>query len=185
MKDNGISYSWASVRDIIDWQSDGEMFERKWNMKTIQSWAKIHYFKKLSVLEDFVDTFHNEIDEIYGPINQQHVDALELVNKEQNYGSSKHVIKENNYFNEFDMKLIWKYPFLSSGYTNATGFKKTSDHWDALGEAVRDMTEDNSRWYMRNCYIKETDLEDIEFFVKLKFGDVIDQRVKVIKIENM
>jgi len=187
MKGNGISYSWSSVRDIIEWQSGGDKFERRWNMKTVQTWSKIHYFKKLSVLEDFVNTFHSEVDEIYGPLNQDHVDALKIINQEQRYAEEIHVIKENYYFNEYDMKLVWKFPFLTSNssiYSTASGYKRTLDFWEKLGSSVRDMTDNNSRWHMSNCYIKQTDLQDIEFYVKLKFGDVIDQRVKVIKIEN-
>ena len=178
---NEITADWQVTADIMSWRTIGEdALHRRMSTKSVNNWTKNYYFNDKNVLDSFVDHLDNEhIDHISGPISEHHCEVLQEINRENKYGEYTHVIKANNYFDQYDMKLIWKYPRSKTSYYE----NSLSEYFNKLGESIMGVCD--SRYYDRNVYFKKEDLEDIEFFCKLKYGDVIQSRVEVIVIDNM
>ena len=187
LKDNEITASWEVTADILSWRNFGEeSYKRKFGSKSVSNWTKNYYFTGKSLLDSFVNHIgdHN-VDRISGPVSDYHSEMLEMVSREDRYGSSVHVIKGNKYFNKYDMKLVWQYPYRAHRANSVYNSKPLSNsaYFDKLGKSIEGVCD--SRYYDRNVYFNEENLEDIEFFCKLKYGDIISSRVKVIVIDNM
>jgi hypothetical protein len=189
LSDNSITYTWQSASTINDWfkpqyPGDTHWFRRNSSTKRVNNWARNFYFSDKSIMDEFVSSFSDTIEYIAGPISNEHVTALNVVNSQSKTDETISVIKGNYYFNEYDMKFIWRWPVdLESRLFDDSN--SLSQYWDNLGIAINEMTEQGSRNFYRNVYLHSDDMEEIEFFCKLKFGDVIHQKVKILLIENL
>lgn len=178
--DDEVSADWQLAADVNRWRQSTQGAGR-FGVKSVSNWTKNFYFIHKYLLDDFVDVFQHRIDHIAGPISDHHADQLEFINKQNRFAKSQYVIKGNYYFNEYDMKLCWAYP---KRLTPNYGYEHSVfDHFCKLGKSIEGVCD--SRYFERNVYFKEQDLEDIEFFCKLKHGDVINNTVKIILIDNM
>ena len=184
LKDNNIRYDWRQQNTLTEWArpitGDPDSYKRRMNMKVVNNWSRNYYFLDKGTMTDFVEQFEDRIDHISGPISEFHVEQLEMLNTQRRDADTYYVLKGNYYYDEYDIRLIWRFPYdrLTNNYDDVIA------HYDTLGQAVVDSAS-SARWYQRNAYCKESDLQDIEFFCKLKFGDVIQQKVKVIFVDNL
>lgn len=191
LKDNEITADWKVTADVMSFT--GGSWERKFGTKIVNNWTKNYYFTGKALLDSFVNHIgHSNVDHISGPISDHHVDMLEKVQQQNKHGSHIHIIKGNKYFNQYDMKLIWKYPRNTDLRKRPALFPQNTTMWntdfyaeyyDRMGKSITDVCD--SRYYDCNVYFNKEDLEDIEFFCKLKHGDVISSRVEVIVIDNL
>lgn len=189
LKDNSINYSWQSASTIEEWfrpdpQEFPEGFRRKFVTKRVSNWGRNFYFSDKGVMDEFADSFSDDIDYICGPISEEHVDALKIVSSQSKSDEVINVIKGNKYFDEYDMKFIWRWP--SHMITNLSVDQDSIiEYWGKLAIAIEEMAENSSRNYYRNVYLHSEDMDEVEFFCKLKYGDVIYQKVKILLIENL
>ena len=187
--DNEVSADWQIAAEVNKWLYDPKStFNRRFCTMSISNWTKNFYFTEKAVLDDFVEVFEDRIDHIAGPISDYHIDQLQFVNKQDKYGNMRYVIKGNNYFNEYDMKLVWSFPYrISNNYYHKPFVKpdydSLSNYFNDLGKSIEGVCD--SRYYDRNVYCNKRDLEDIEFFCKLKHGDVIHCKVEIILIKDL
>lgn len=184
LKDNEITASWEVTADILSWRNSGEdSYRRRFGSKSVSNWTKNYYFNSKDLLDSFVDHVGNDtVEHISGPVSDFHIEMLEKIMKQNRHGSKVHVIKGNKYFNKYDMKLVWQYPYRSTETINGTRMS-VSAYFDKLGKSIEGVCD--SRYYDRNVYFNKENLEDIEFFCKLKYGDIISSRVEVIVIDNL
>jgi len=197
LRDNEITADWKVTADVLSWKgtSSGDAWDRKFGTKSVNNWTKNYYFTGKALLDSFVNHIgHDNVDHISGPISDYHVDMLKKVQKQNKYGGYVHIIKGNKYFNQYDMKLIWKYPKRQENRTGGRlstgtyGYAQTyprinAEYYDKLGKSIMGVCD--SRYYDCNVYFNKEDLEDIEFFCKLKYGDVISSKVEIIVIDNL
>ena len=188
LHDNNINYCWRSENNIRSWFSDPANRRIKFDIKRADwSMSRNYYFLTKTSLDTFVTEFTNDIEYISGPISNKHVDALNIVNSQNSFGYNRYCIKGNNYFHDYDMKLTWKWNAIHqfpAAWLTYDDLKKHRVHCDTLGNTVKEISN-NARWHERNVYINSNDLEEIEFFIKLRHGDIIDHTVEVLLIENM
>lgn len=188
---SGIIYNQTSWFNILRWFYNGEQDNPHINSlstKIVNSVNRCIYFKTKERLDDFYSRFKTDIEEIYGPISDEHIDALRLVNSKSGYDYEQYVIKENNFFNSYDGKIILNYP--SINYFQSPSFLSTyhsnfQAYYQDLWETVDSIAPNKTRYYYRNIYINHDEIEDVEFYLKLKKGDVVQSKVKVLLVKNL
>ena len=191
LKDNEITADWKVTADVLSWKSttSADSWDRRFGTKSVNNWTKNYYFTGKSLLDSFVNHVgHNNVDHISGPISDHHIDSLKKVQKQNKHGAYINVIKGNKYFNQYDMKLVWRYPKRQATQGGVYGFPKdyskiNTEYYDKLGKSIMGVCD--SRYFDCNVYFNKEDLEDIEFFCKLKYGDVISSKVEIIVIDNL
>lgn len=188
LKHNSINYDIDSSAAIVRYVHDD--FHSK-HMKIVFNYTRHVYFKTLDAFQEFMYIFEEEVDLVMGPISKKHCDALTKVNSTSKWGLELHEIRNKLFFDKFDTKIVWDYPHTADifGASNISlshqgyGRNKWQKYFDDLGDNV--MSVADSKTNNRLTYLNKKDIEDVQFFMKLQKGDVIQNIVHVIVVENL
>ncbi len=143
------------------------------------------YAIKFSLSADFTDLPKIEISPFTVGINH---------NKSNKWALEQWEIRKNLYFDQFDTKIVWDWPQVANMYgasnINVTGStswpmgrQRFEEYFKDLGNNV--MSVADSKTNQRLTYLMEKDIEDVQFFMKLQKGNVIQNIVRVIVVENL
>lgn len=191
LKQNAINYDFETSASIVRYVTDD--FRRK-HMKLVSNYSRHVYFKTLDAFEEFMYIFKEEVNLIMAPISKKHCDALRTVNKSNKWALEQWEIRKNLYFDQFDTKIVWDWPQVANMYgasnINVTGStswpmgrQRFEEYFKDLGNNV--MSVADSKTNQRLTYLMEKDIEDVQFFMKLQKGNVIQNIVRVIVVENL
>ena len=190
LKDNSIHYDMDESAAIVRYVNDD--FNKK-KMKIVFNYTRHVYFKTLDMFQEFMYVFEDAVDLVMGPISKKHCEALKKVNNTNKWGLELYHIRPALFFDKFDTKIVWDFPHTAEiyGASNISypaqqpfmGRRRWNDYFKDLGDNV--MSVADSKTNNRLTYLNKSDIEDLQFFMKLQKGDVIKNIVHVIVIENL
>ena len=193
LKDNSINYDIEKSSAIIRYVRDD--FHSK-HMKMVFNYTRHVYFKTFDAFQEFMYIFEDEADLVMGPVSKKHCEALTTVKNTNKWGLEFYEIRSNLYFGKFDTKIVWDYPHTADIYGASNihlsplnpqmvppGKSQWMRYFEDLGDNV--MSVADSKTNNRLTYLNQSDIEDVQFFMKLQKGDVIKNIVRVIVIENL
>ena len=186
LNDNSINYDFESTAAIVRYVNDD--FQKK-NMKLVHNYTRHVYFKTLDAFTEFMYIFRDEVNLIMAPISKKHCDSLKKVMSANKWALEQWEIRSNKYFEKYDTKIVWDWPQVAEVYGAANVVTQThqSSNWykyfEDLGENVSHIAD--SKTNTRLTYLNEKDIEDVQFFIKLQKGNVIQNIIRVIVVENL
>lgn len=189
LKANSINYDIDTSAAIVRYVHDDFHSD---HMKIVYNYSRHVYFKTLDAFQEFMYIFEEEVDLVMGPISRKHCDALDKVNKTSKWGLELYEIRSNLFFDKFDTKIVWDFPHTAElyGASNISypakyppGRNRWNDYFKDLGDNV--MSVADSKTNNRLTYLNKSDIEDVQFFMKLQKGDIIQNIVHVIVVENL
>ena len=198
--DTNVSYDVTRALEMLDWW---EMIGKE-NVKFVSNLTRHFYFKYKKDLNFFIDMFADQVNEIKGPVSQQHVVFLQQVNQNMIDNKKHHhfhghvelVIRNKLWHKEYDLKVEVGMPrifgngkYIRSGNTGYGRRPNIHRNREQLRSNVKDTCKDivdkyrDSRW--NYFYCDSMHIDDIKMFVKLKHPDARLHLSKALVEKNL
>jgi len=184
-------YEWFRYKPGVEIHTDE--LKRVMGCKFVNSFTRHAYFTEKSYLDEFVNLFEDSIDEIQGPINKDHADALQKVNS-QTYNSFEMLaIRDRLYYKNFDARITFNYKPRPRAKGSMYAYPRVLDSYREMQQWFRDLQnyvadivgEENCVLNYNNVYLNADDTKDVAMYMKLKYPDAIRNITKIIVIENL
>ena len=129
--------------------------------------------KCIEDVDTIVEAFADEIDNIHGPINQENIETIK---------GSKYPVeyRDKYWYGKYNRKLC----FFAGLYHE----EDTHSIRKEIAQFVADNFEDyrwydhgSKSWYQNFVYVKDTELEDVIGFLKISYGDYLEN-ITICKI---
>ena len=145
-----------------------------WNYKTQYSTKSRNvYVTKKFMVEELIDLFDDQIKEIFGPLNADHLSQLQGTTYELEY-------RDKYWYNKYDTKIEF-FSGYGSDNVNVTEMKTfISDtvekyQWYDFG---------SDTWYNKYLYVTSEELDQMYPFLKINYGEVIRNIIKCKLLEK-
>lgn len=190
LEDNKTStpsiYAYFSYHQNKD---DEEKIKMIWNSKFVNSFHRHAYFADKDHLDDFVNTFASKIQQLEGPISEDHKEALYVIDDQKHSDKEQIAIRNRLYYKEFDSKIKFKTPAINyrQPYTyQRMSWRDEYKHYRDMHQKVVDILgEDRTAFAYNNTYLKSEDIDDLLVWLKLKAPDSVQAITKVRLVENL
>jgi len=156
---------------LTDWLYDnyGWQFSSQYSSK-----ARNVYLPRKWMVEEMLNLFGHEAVELHGPLNEEHLDQLQGSRYTLEY-------RDKYWYNKFDTKIEFFRPYNATSefsIEDLKGFIAGSFeeyHWYDFGSRT---------WYNNYLYVNSEELDTVYPFLKINYGEVIDNIVKCKLLEK-
>ena len=156
---------------LTDWLYDnyGWSFNSQFSSK-----ARNVYLSKKWMVEEILNLFGHEALELYGPLNEDHIEQLR---------GSRYTIeyRDKYWYNKFDTKIEFfkphnaKFDFSIEDLKGFIAGSFEEYHWYDFGSRT---------WYNNYLYVNSEELDSVYPFLRINYGEVIDNIVKCKLLEK-
>ena len=158
-------------------QSRTWRYREQWTQKSCN-----YFFTDLDVVLELVEEFPDLLQSIHGPISEQHIDSILGID-------ATTCFRKNKWYNKYDVKISF---FSNQRYANRirTDYEEI-EYKKELTEYINN-SYNNAKWYTNNSagtwwcnylYCTKEEHREIVPFLKLSYGDMIEE-ITVCKVIN-
>jgi len=150
--------------DNYGWQFNSQFSSKSRNVYLTRKWQ----------VEEVINLFGQEIKELHGPLNEDHLSQLQGTNYTIEY-------RDKYWYNKFDTKIEFFKPYNAKFEFSREDLKSfiagsfEAYHWYDFGSRT---------WYNNYLYVNSEELKDVYPFLKMTYGEVIDNIVKCKLLEK-
>jgi len=185
--DNRPLYDWFTYGTKQQGEDDEQRLHRLWNVKFVNAYTRHVYFREKNLLDMFMSSFSSIVEEVQGPVSQEHIDVIEKISNTRRDEKELLVIRDRLYYQKYNARITFNPPprDRSTGW-RSWSYSELNKHYTKLQDYVEDILgESNVHKNYNNVYLMRDDYKEVAMYMKLKYPNSIRDITEVIVIENL